>query len=155
MSPIYKSYIQQEADGANTLIGSMNGKETSWSGFFYETDTYLFATVDDKIYSPGKINFTTYQMNGFNRLTTSRFESLSTGFFYVSFGFETNTNISGSVAMLGNKFQVICYENPLTIRVSLSKMYILNSTSSLPAFELDSTFENLHSSKLHETYMSV
>lgn len=86
MSSLYKPHILQEQKSDVVLVGSETGKETSWSGFLYNTDTYLYAMYETPIDSNGEISCNKCQMNGFVRNSPNQFTNNNSGVFYVSIG---------------------------------------------------------------------
>ncbi|CAD5126709.1 DgyrCDS14773 [Dimorphilus gyrociliatus] len=86
LTNINKPYILQRHSSSH-LIGSENGKETSWLGFHYKTNNYLFASRDTSFSS-------TYSevplpniiaMRGFSK-SSNRFRVFEDGYYFVNFG---------------------------------------------------------------------
>lgn len=101
------SFIEQIEESARAL-GSLQGKETSWSGFFYDTSEYFFASRSRNWGSIGSIQFDSPRaLSGFSYGPDFKFyEPLNSGLFFLHFGLKPVENTRYEVQLVINNEKI-------------------------------------------------
>lgn len=159
LSYIFKPSIQQNHNGSVHLISSKNNKETSWSGFYYDTETYFLSAIDRPKRGPSIIQFNFNKYRGF-RSSKNIKSSLSSGIFYLSYGVSVPAEKMATIKILTSATDNLNIEstffNPLNVNDTFTKNLIINSSNAKPKFEVFLESGEVHSDKNHfQTYISA
>ncbi|CAD5126701.1 DgyrCDS14767 [Dimorphilus gyrociliatus] len=87
LSSLFKPRVVHLLNDSN-LIGSNDGKDTSWLGFRYESNSFVSAALGVKQNSPGFLSLNTIFLNrGFTISNNNKiFTSREAGLYYINFG---------------------------------------------------------------------
>lgn len=137
------------------LVGSPDNRESSWLGFYYDTQNFFMAGSKIPVSRLGRIGLPYKKFRGCRDHDWYIYRCYSEGIYYVShgIGIEKNT-VTSYLKGFENPYQKIYAEGLLENSDTFTKNFILDSSSHPPAFELMLGSGVVYSDSLHlQTYM--
>ncbi|CAD5121129.1 DgyrCDS9668 [Dimorphilus gyrociliatus] len=100
LTSLHRPNIVQNQPFSN-LVGSLNGTETSWSGFYYKTDNYLSAARDSPTTHSGhsSINLPIVTARKGFEINGNNFIAMNEGLYFISYGSATMRKVASIIKL--------------------------------------------------------